>query len=385
MRTCVVALSVVLGAGALALRAGPVEGAGYDDTNPGATICGDGSHTVNTLRNFYVSDGGLIYAEMQIRWSPTCNTVWTRAVNRTGHGAGYATARSLTSDEEIIVYTCPNTSCMVHWEKKTGDVLPTMDSTGWSHQFVIPAPGATGTPTALQPLTVRGIIWITWSGHTTPVKFDVNLEPAWTWEANGFKNERNLLVDSAVMSCGNAAMPCVVAYTTMYCRIDPVSVPSVLANDLTSTVLPAFSQVNGSPRLLTCGDPCTEDVTICAEPPNGPHIGRGVGVAYQTWSGGPPAHFVSQTIYDRTAYSSGNPRAHACSEGCSSDKNDDRPMLAHEIGHTVGLGHCDTNSGMSVMCAARSINATDPGQLDFNGNHDWHPRSADIQAFGRMH
>lgn len=223
------------------------------------------------------------------------------------------------------------------------------------------------------------------SGHTTPVQFDTNLEPTWTWEANGFKNERNLRVNSTVMSCDNAAMPCVVAYTTMYYRIDPVSALTVLADALTSTVPPASSQVNGSPRLLTCGGPCTEDVTIYAEPPNGPHIGRGVGVTYQTWSGGPPAHFVYQTIYYRTAYSSGNPWAHACSEGCSGDKYDDRPMLAHEIGHTVGLGHCDTNSGMSVMCAARSINATDPGQLDVNGNHDWHPRSADIQAFARMH
>lgn len=223
-----------------------VSAAGYDNTNPGATICGDGSHTVNTLRNFYVSYSGLIYAELQIRWSPTCNTVWTRTVNRTGHGTGYATARSLTSDEAIYVYDCPDTSCIVHSEKETGDVLPGMDSSGWSHQFVIPSPGTTGTPAARQPPTVRGIIWITWSGHTTPVQFDTNLEPTWTWEANGFKNERNLRVNSTVMTCDNTASRCDLAYATMYYRTDS-SVPTVIANDLVNTILPGQRRPTARP------------------------------------------------------------------------------------------------------------------------------------------
>jgi hypothetical protein len=152
-------------------------------------------------------------------------------------------------------------------------------------------------------LTVRGIIWISWSGHTTPVQFDTNLEPTWTWEANGFKNERNLRVNSTVMTCDNTASRCDLAYATMYYRTDS-SVPTIIANDLVSTILPAFSQVNGGPQLVPCGGPCTEDVT---------------------------------------------------------------------------------NSGMSVMCAARSTNATDAGERDFNGNHYWHPRSADIQALGLMY
>jgi hypothetical protein len=359
-----------------------VSAAGYDNTNPGATICGDGSHTVNTLRNFYVSYSGLIYAELQIRWSPTCNTVWTRTVNRTGHGTGYATARSLTSDEAIYVYDCPDTSCIVHSEKETGDVLPGMDSSGWSHQFVIPSPGTTGTPAARQPPTVRGIIWITWSGHTTPVQFDTNLEPTWTWEANGFKNERNLRVNSTVMTCDNTASRCDLAYATMYYRTDS-SVPTVIANDLVNTILPAFSQVNGGPQLVPCGGPCTEDVTVYAEPPNGPHIGLGSGITIQQESAGTPAYLYYQQVYYRNVYASGVAWAHACTEGCTGNNNDDRPTVAHEIGHTVGLGHCDTNAGMSVMCAARSTSATQ--ELDFNGNHYWHPRSADIQALGLMY
>lgn len=215
-------VSVVLGAGSVAVRADPIAAAAYDNTNPAATPC---ANDALTLRNFYVAYSGLIYAELQIRWSPSCKTVWTRTVNRTGHGAGYATARSLTSDEEIVAYNCTETSCMTHYEKETGDVLPSMDSTGFSHQFVIPAPGTAGSPPAPQPPTVRGIVWITWSGHSTPVQLDTNLEPLWTWEANGCKNERNLRVNSTVMTCDNSlsrcalgTRPCSTTSTRTRCR-----------------------------------------------------------------------------------------------------------------------------------------------------------------------
>jgi hypothetical protein len=384
-RAFTVALSAILATAALAVRVSPVRAAGYDNTNPGATICGDGSHTVYTLRNFYVSYGGLIYAELQVRWSPTCNTVWTRTVNRTGHGNGYATQRQLVSDEAIYVYNCPDTSCIVHSQKEVGDVLPGTDDSGWSHQFVIPGPGSTGSPAAPQPPTVRGIVWIKWSGHSTPLQFDTNLEPTWTWEANGFKNERNLRVNSTVMTCDNTASRCDLAYAVMHYRID-TSVPTIISSDLVNMILPAFSQVNGGPQLVICGGPCSEDVMVYAEPRGGPNIGLAGGMTYQTESTGTPAYLIYQRVYYRnTYYANGSNVAwsHACSEGCTGDNNDDRPVVAHEIGHTVGLGHCDTNSGMSVMCAARSTSATQ--ELDFNGNHYWHPRSADFQALGVMY
>ncbi|MFN8629384.1 MAG: hypothetical protein U0838_03410 [Chloroflexota bacterium] len=123
----------------------------YDNTNPAATVCGDTSHPVYTLRDFYLRYNNLIYAKLEIRWSKYCNTVWTRAINLTGTGTGYAPARSLTSDEKITVYNCPKESCAVHTETETGDVLPSNGSTGFSHQFSIPAPGTTGSPAAPQP------------------------------------------------------------------------------------------------------------------------------------------------------------------------------------------------------------------------------------------
>lgn len=79
----------------------------------------------------------------------------------------------------------------------------------------------------------------------------------------------------------------------MFYYIDPYTVPTVLINDLTSTTLPAFSQVNGTPWLLTCSTPCGEDVTIHAEAPGGTHIGQGVGITQdQTYTSGTPAHFI---------------------------------------------------------------------------------------------
>lgn len=74
------------------------------------------------------------------------------------------------------------------------------------------------------------------------------------------------------MTCDNTASRCDLAYATMYYRVDPVSVPTIIANDLASTILPAFRQVNGGPQLVTCVGPCTEDVTIYPEPVNGPHL-----------------------------------------------------------------------------------------------------------------
>jgi hypothetical protein len=109
--------------GSLVATAGPAYASSYNDTNPGTTVCGDGSHTVETARKFYIRMGSSVLARLELRWSDYCDTVWAKVVNLTGSGSGYASARSLTSDETIYVYSCPYSTCLVDSQTEFNDVL----------------------------------------------------------------------------------------------------------------------------------------------------------------------------------------------------------------------------------------------------------------------
>jgi hypothetical protein len=73
---------------------------------------------------------------------------------------------------------------------------------------------------------------------------------------------------------------------------------------------------------------------------------------------------------------------HSSAAGCTGATSDDRVLLGHEMGHTVGIGHCDTNGGASVMCAARS---TTTNESSFDGDHYSLPRTMDIRAFNALY
>ncbi|MFN8629383.1 MAG: hypothetical protein U0838_03405 [Chloroflexota bacterium] len=156
--------------------------------------------------------------------------------------------------------------------------------------------------------------------------------------------------------------------------------PASLADDMTNTLLPAWSEVvTGSPRLIACTAPCTEDVMVKAVAAGDPNLGGAYSNTIRDggFTSGTPAYFVHQSLYFRIKYYD-----HGLANGGAGSSNDDRPLLAHELVHTLGLGHCDTNAGMSVMCAAFS---TASSELNFEGNHYWTPRPGDLQALGLLY
>jgi hypothetical protein len=356
----------------------------YNNTNPGATPCGDGSHPVTTLRYFYVKSGGLAYARVELRWSPFCNTVWARAVNVTGSGAGYATARSLTASEQIIVYNCPRIACVIRNQTEAGDVLPGPGNSGWSHQFVIVPNGTLNNPPAKQPPTLRAVFTIK-NGAAT-YTFDTAFEPVWTWHANQFKNERNLRNEGTVISCNNAVWRCAwhgepggVSATVLY-ELDPSlsthGGSADLVADLKNVILPGWSQrTPRSPRMQWCNPGCAnEDVLVKLVPAGDPALGGNLAVTVNDgYTAGTPALFLHQTVKIKNT-----PFEHECGltdNGCGGGPhNDDRPLISHEIGHTLGLMHCDID--FQVMCHVISTIASEI----VDGTSYWTPQTFDVRA-----
>ncbi len=335
------------------------------------------------IRNFVIHSGGLSYAGVLLKWSPTCNTVWTEAVNYTGKGAGYPPAQSLTSDEKITVYNCPKDACATRTETETGDVLPTTNSTGWSHQFVIPPNGSAGSPAAPQPPSMRGMVTIHFGGSV--VSLDTAMEPTWTWYQNYFKNERILRNDMTVMNCANPANRCVTSLSPVFYHLDSsLDLTTGVADlklDMENTILPGWNNVAGvGPTLHYCTSGCVaEDVIVKAVPLGNTDLGTANSVTLYDggFSPGTPAHYLHRTmLFKIKSYD------HSCVPGCTGGSADDRILLGHEMGHTLGLEHCDTNGGASVMCAARS---TTTDENVFDGTHYWLPRLWDVRAFASFY
>ncbi len=68
--------------------------------------------------------------------------------------------------------------------------------------------------------------------------------------------------------------------------------------------------------------------------------------------------------------------SHPCGtvdDGCTVG-GDDRPLISHELGHTVGLGHCDLNLG--AMCHTTSTTTNEQAE----GTMFWTPQPRDILA-----
>jgi Protein of unknown function (DUF2690) len=139
-----------LGTGLLAVTPGvTLATSGYDGTNPAGTPCGDNSHAItNAAPGVLVRDpgSGLIVAQVDLRYSAYCGTVWTRVTNLTGRGAGYLSARDLSVFEENLHFgTCAtlcNMSIQYYGGVDTLHQYGTFPYQGWGMQWSNPNPGS---------------------------------------------------------------------------------------------------------------------------------------------------------------------------------------------------------------------------------------------------
>jgi hypothetical protein len=122
--------SALLGASLwVGIAAGPASALPYDDTNPGATACGDGSHTVYVLDAANIlSATGVVIGKVELRQSVFCATVWSRVYN--------LTSASVSVRETLITYDTPNGGgATSHTDTDTLQKKGTAPDSGWSHQF----------------------------------------------------------------------------------------------------------------------------------------------------------------------------------------------------------------------------------------------------------
>lgn len=392
-----IALSISLSASVAA--AGPVAATHYDNTNPLLTPCGDGSHPVETIRNFYLKTGGLAYARLDLRWSKYCNTVWTRVMNITGSGAGYASERKLLSDERITVYTCPRTACQAATQTEFGDVLPGNGDTAFSLQLTMRSGSSLGTPAAKQPPSLRGYAKVYSATGVAITSFDTQMEPMWTWMRALFKNdwlERN---DGTVMSCNNGASSTNChwwgqpggASKTVWYELHPSlnNAPGVdIVADIKNVIIPAWSQATPrSPIMKWCNAPCAEHMLVEMVSPPDPDIGLSLAATQFTAGTGVPT-LVSKgwiKINNPDQLNPGTDFDHSCGavdDGCelgAPGTYEARTLISHEFGHSLGLFHCDLNHG--VMCGVKS---TLNSSITF-GKSYWTPQTRDELALSAFY
>jgi hypothetical protein len=371
----------------------------WNDTNPGATVCGNGSHPVANWRSWYIRDSSrLIYGEVDIRYSDYCHTVWTRDVNLTGSGSGYASARSMTSDETVQVYTCPRSTCLSRTTTFTGDVLPSKGSTGWSNQLVLPAGASMGTPASVQPPTIRSIG--TLHSGSAAYTMDGGREPVWTQLFSNFQwDYASRQNDSIILSCWNGhgqdcaswAETSAGGYRTLYYRIDS-TVPNLVATDLatndgtgTSIIAAWNAGAPHNPEFVQCFTANCENALVMGVPSGDARLGGNQAVTYSdgiinpcNQSGvlcGPTVSLAThRTIYldNSRAYD------HHCGtidSGCPNSYNDDRVLVSHEWEHVEGANHCDLDLG--VVCHT-GIDGVD-------GTAFWHPQLRDKWALSAIY
>jgi hypothetical protein len=309
-------------------------------------------------------------------------------VNVTGSGAGYASAQSLKADETVWVYNCPKSTCLVQSQTEAGDSLPANGSSAWSYQLAIPPNGALGSPAAKQPPTVRGRVKV-YSGTTLIGEVDTWLEPLWTALNYEFTNEPINRQGSKVLSCNNGSHVCKSWGTpggqskTVRYKLDASLNNAQGVNivaDIKNTILPAWSQSAAhSPILQWCGALCESyHVIVTLNPPS--DLNGNAGLAHTVGTNTAPSTMVSgwiklrnDKVYDHSCGTTDN----GCTLGAPGTF-EARTLISHELGHTLGLGHCDLNHG--VMCSTTSKVINGHLQRGTYGTAYWTPQAREVRA-----
>jgi hypothetical protein len=143
-RRLAVAASIGLLAGAT-LGPATALATNYDNTNPLATPCGNGSHISSEYRlgnrtesdpwgsealKTPIKNGTTVIGEVEIRHSAYCGTVWSKVWN--------LTATTVQAREALVTYTSVNGAGRnVRWYPGTDTLTPPGGTTpaGWSNQF----------------------------------------------------------------------------------------------------------------------------------------------------------------------------------------------------------------------------------------------------------
>jgi hypothetical protein len=321
--------------------------------------------------------GSSVLARLELRWSDFCDTVWAKVVNLTGSGTGYASARSLTSDETIYVYSCPYSSCLVDSQTELNDVLPSNGSSGWSHQLDVPAGGTIGSPAAKQPPSVRFKGTVTTGG--TNYTYDSGIIAFWNWSNSG--GSTPTCNNSATYRCvwwGEPAGDNANVWYELTSSLSSTTGSADLAADLKNIIFPGWSEKSArSPKLSWCNTPCTENVLVSAVPSS--QMSGLAGATAINGNSATPA--LLQQGYMKFANDLGD-FDHSCGtadDGCAGGNSDDRPLLSHETAHSLGFGHCNLNNGAVCWASSTLANAYK------DGNMFWTPRARDIMALKAMY
>jgi len=347
--------------------------AGYNDTNPATTPCGDGSHPIAKGQQRWISNGaGLKIALLEVRKSDFCNTVWTRITNESGRGAGYAPAQTITATSRTYVYTCTLSTCVEPHAVSTDTLKPYGVSPyqGWAHQLVIPAGSNLGAPPAKQPPSFRGTAIIVYAG-TTYVS-DVGIEPVYTQFSNamGSATEPWSCDNTLNHECKSWGTPGG-TFRTIYARLDPSLSGSVgspdLGSDFEDIVRPLWNAAwTHNPLVLMCTS-CSEQILVKLAP-----LQQGWYSSTEDNSNEPgiPEIMVHRTIVLATAVT----WDHICGTtdvGCTTSSPgfgcDARVCISHEMGHAQGLGHCPHD--WSVMCSSNQA---------VHGTAFWTPQASEL-------